>query len=129
MTANPPLTLAQAAALVGMKGKPRNRARRLKRVILAKEAKINREIMLRTGGDDEGMRYTVTRWSLQRFMPELFDRRDELVERLESEIATLREKISEHDTIIAHLGKLLGMKRRRASDPRVPERDNGFPVG
>lgn len=129
MSANPPLTLAQAAALVGIEGSRRNRAKRMKRLILDKERMINRKIMLRRGGNGNGVRYTVTRWSLQRFMPELFSRRDELVEHLRLEIAQLRDRLTEHDLLIEHLGTLVGMKKRRKELPRVAESARVPPVG
>jgi hypothetical protein len=107
-----PMSLAKAAKKLGYVGSPRYIARQLKRSIVAKERRIKKQIMLRTGSEGTGARYEVTMWALQKHMPELFPRRDELVERLQKVIAVLNDRIDRHEKIIHHLGRLVGAKLR-----------------
>lgn len=121
MKATPPLTLAEAAKQAGLEGKPRYAARRLKRIILAKEKRIKKQIMLRHGSEGVGARYTVTMWSLHRYLPELFDRRDEIEERFRTGMSKVHEQLARHEMLIEHLGRILGMKIRAGELPRGTE--------
>ena len=64
-------------------------------MILVKERRIKKLIMLRNGGNGKGARYLVTMWSLRRYLPELFDRRDGIVERFRAEMAEVVERLAD----------------------------------
>lgn len=64
------LTPDAAAALLGWVGE--KRGERLLRVMFAKEARTGREIMVRTGGKRNGVRYKLTEPMLKRHCKELF---------------------------------------------------------
>jgi hypothetical protein len=119
MKATPPLTLAEAAHIAGITGRPRNAAKKLRHMILVKERRIKKPIMLRNGGNGKGARYLVTMWSLRRYLPELFDRRDEIVERFRAEMAEVVERLAEHEALIEHLGQIVGAKIRAGELPGV----------
>ena len=89
------MILAEAGRAIGMLGKSRYVARRLKRIMLAKERKTNRPIMLRVQGVKGRTRYLVTEPLLRKRCPELFDRTDEVAEQLSQTVAILKQQISE----------------------------------
>jgi hypothetical protein len=64
------ITPDQAAELLGWEGE--HRAKRLLRVMLAKERLRGRDIMVRAGGKGSGRRYLLTEGMLRRHCPELF---------------------------------------------------------
>jgi hypothetical protein len=95
MSSNGYISLAAAGRAIGMRGHARYIARRLKRVLLAKERRTKKPIMLRVEGPNGHVRYRVTLPLLRKRCPELFDRRDEIADLLGATFATLKSQISD----------------------------------
>lgn len=91
------LSLRSAAALLGMKGgHPRDRARKLMRYLIAIEARDGKKILVRAGSTTgAGRRYLVALEALRESVPELFSRRDELVEAVREEVADIRDRLED----------------------------------
>lgn len=123
------LTVRQVAALLGMSGRPRDRARRLLRYLVAVEVRSGAPFIIRAGGSTHGRRYLVTLEALRQHAPELISRRDELVEAVRAELAELRERLEDvsdrgdliADNLVAH------ERRLEALEGRVPERARESP--
>lgn len=109
------MTLAAAGEKLGMKGAAANRSRRLQRILLAKEKRIRKKIMLRSGGAGNGARYLVTIWLLRKHCPELFDRRDELAVMIRSNMEKIENEIDDLRSVVDHLGETMAEERRAAS--------------
>lgn len=93
---SPPISLPAAASLVGLRGNPRDRARRLFRYLLRKEQIVGgTPIMVRAGGMRHGRRYLVTVERLRESCPELFSSRDEVVEQVRESMSALEDRIEE----------------------------------
>lgn len=101
------MSLAEAGYDLGFKGKRRDVARKAKRVILAKERRIRKQIMLRTGTEGNGVRYVVTRWALHKWMSEYYDRRDQVAAGIRKYTAKLENELKEQRVLIEHLGDLI----------------------
>ncbi len=71
------VTLAEAAEGLGIDRK--NPARWLKLAVLAREKRIGRRILVRTGGGTIRQHYMVNLTTLRRWYPDLFDQRDEVL--------------------------------------------------
>lgn len=124
MRGAPYITLAEAAHSIGMKGKPRYAARRLKRSLLAKERKQKKQIMLRLNGPNGRTQFRVTLALLRKRCPELFDKRDEIAESLNAAIERLNDQIVElykRDKALAEA--IVGLKSQRG----MPEVDRVGP--
>lgn len=106
------MSLVDVARLMGFHGKPRNVARRALAKIRAKEAKIKKPILLPRVGENGGIRYIVARWTLKKRMPELFPRRDEIGERFNVELESLRDQVAEQASVIDCLGLALAELKR-----------------
>ncbi len=106
----PLLSLSAAAAHVGMKGAPEARARRLMRYLMAVQARDGVKILVASGGAGSGRRYRVALEALRESVPELFSRRDELLEAVRQELADVRERLEDvsdrGDLIADHLVEL-----------------------
>lgn len=88
----PYLTISVAAAALGMRGK--GAPRRLKRQLLARERALGTAILVRRGGARQ-TRYLVTMTLLRLYCPELFARRDAVVERVREHVAETADRLDE----------------------------------
>ena len=128
----PFLSLADAALLVGFEGKPKYAARRLRRLIVAKEKATRKPILIRTTGPNGFPRYRVTLWELRRRMPELFDRRDD-AERaartlIREEIRDVMSKMAKLDVKVSYMGKRMVAILRQSMAREGPQRTAKKPL-
>jgi hypothetical protein len=89
-----PLSIIEAAQLLGWTTD--HKAKRLRRYLLAADARCGRRLLVRSAGPTRPS-YTVTVASLRRFCPELFDRATELSIVVRRELTQLREDMREGD--------------------------------
>lgn len=88
------LTPDQAAALLGWEGG--DRAKRLLRVMFAKERALGRVIMMRRGGSGRGARYGLTEPMLHRFCSELFlVTQDELLSEVRHQLGSINRSVAD----------------------------------
>ncbi len=90
------LSPAVAAAKLGWRGKPNDRARRLLRVLRAKERALGVTLVVDVGGAGTGTRYKVTMRTLRRYCRELFVRgADELAKDFRKHLERIDERIDD----------------------------------
>jgi hypothetical protein len=89
----PCVSLAEAAQAAGFKGERRAASKRLQRLILAKERRTGRELMLRLRGPHGRVRFRVSMWVLRRRMPELFDPATEAEKAIRNLIRTEMQEV------------------------------------
>lgn len=93
------MTLDQAALRLHWEG--RGRARRLKRLLFARERQTKKRIMTRLGGE-KMTKYRVTLSALRRYCPELFKSKvHELQDNLKGFLKSIDERISEG--VVSHV--------------------------
>lgn len=87
------LTLDQAASRLRWEG--RGRARRLKRLLFARERQTKKRILTRLGGEQR-TKYRITLSALRRYCPELFKSKvDELQDNLKGFLKSIDERIAD----------------------------------
>jgi len=94
------LSIREAADLLGMTG--RFADKKLRRVLLGKEAAAGERIMIRMGSRRPW--FAVTMPLLRKWCPELFSARDEIVAMVREEMSDLREQVeelAERDAVLA----------------------------
>ncbi|MBI2388656.1 MAG: hypothetical protein HYV09_03480 [Deltaproteobacteria bacterium] len=89
-----PLTILQAAKLLGLPGSDGAAERRLRRYILRRERLTNETILVRRGSE-KSPRYLVTIPVLRQHCAELFDTRAETEERLREQFEEIEDKLHE----------------------------------
>lgn len=105
------MTLPEAAVRLSMKGTPEAAARRLRRVLLAREGEQDRPFMIRIGGGAHG-RFLVTMAMLEEHCPELFLKRVQMTELMREAVERIEERLCELDAQDAQLAEeLLHIKR------------------
>lgn len=123
----PPLSLSQASRQLGMSGP--GAARRLKRLLLTKERRLKRPLMIRTAGAVRP-RYRITMATLRERCPELFSRRDRVVESVRGFVEELRDRLDElsaRDELLAR--KLKRLENDLAQRPRTTTNDQNYAIG
>lgn len=107
------LTPDQAAELLGWEGN--ERAKRLLRVMLAKERSLGRTIMHRQGGTGRGARYGLTEAMLHRYCSELFlATHDELLSEVRHQLGSIKASVA--DKVLELVAPELKQLRRRITD-------------
>ncbi len=107
------LTPDQAAELLGWEGK--ERAKRMLRVMLAKERALGRQIMHRQGGSGRGARYGLTEAMLHRHCQELFlATHDELLGEVRHQLGSIKATVV--DKILELVAPELKQLRKRVTE-------------
>lgn len=112
-----PISVSQAATLLGFKGNVRTIERRLRRYLHARERITNETIMLRVGTGAR-QRYLVSMALLRQHCPELFDTRAETEERLREQFEEIEEKLGELERRDEALARALLAGRPSNGTPR-----------